>query len=124
MQGKKALFLAVGITVLVLFTAGASAFVTRQALTSEKPKAEKTASKAAAKKEQIVWNDQPPVKAHQPVRCNDGNIVGAVLGGVGGGIAGNQFGKGNGKTAATIGGTLGGAYVGGKYIPTHNVTCR
>lgn len=125
MERKKAIFLAVGVAVLVLFAAGASAFVTKQSLTPDKTVVQKTASKKVAKKEQIVWNEQRPApQQQQQVRCNDGNIVGAVLGGVGGGIAGNQFGKGNGKTAATIGGTLGGAYVGGKYIPTQNVTCR
>lgn len=118
---KRALITGLGAVLLVAMTAGASAFITRQSLIpDDKPVAEKTLAK-----NEIRWNN-PPAQQPAPQRvanCDDGNIVGKVVGGVGGGVLGSQLGKGDGKTAGTIAGTLGGAYVGGKVIPTDNVTC-
>lgn len=120
---RKALVIA-GITALMLMTAGASAYITTQSIKEDdKPVVQKTQQKRDA----IAW-DQPRQVQTQPVQqrvaCNDGNIVGKIAGGVGGGALASNVGKGRGKTAAVIGGTLGGAYLGGEYIPTHNVTCR
>ena len=107
---------------LVMLTAGASAYITRESLD---PKPEVRVSKNATHKDEITWNDSQPAPAQQQAQnCDDGNVVGKVLGGAAGGIAGSQIGNGGGQTAATIGGTLGGAYLGGEYIPTKNVTCK
>ena len=125
MARKHVLAFGIGVLALVLLTAGASALVTKEIL-ADKPAVEKVANnkKASPPGERIAWNEPRQAPKPQAPACDDGNIVGYVLGGAAGGIAGNQIGKGNGKTAATIGGTLGGAYLGGEYIPTHNVTCR
>jgi uncharacterized protein YcfJ len=111
-----------GVLALIIVTAGASALVTREAMTPEKAGVEIVAAAPAPKEQKITWNDAPTHDAPPP--CNDGNIVGKVLGGVGGGVVGSQIGSGSGQTVATIGGTLGGAYLGGEYTPTENVTCR
>ena len=125
MTRKHIIGFGLGIFVLLILTAGASALVTKEIIT-EKPVIEKVATKKSepTKRQQIAWNDPQPAPQKQTPACDDKNIVGYVLGGAAGGIAGNQIGKGTGNTAATIGGTLGGAYLGGEYIPTRNVTCR
>jgi uncharacterized protein YcfJ len=124
MKRNNAIILGSAVVALVLMTAGASAYITREAATPEKT----VTQNHVVTHERISWKEPAPApapaQAQPQANCDDGNIVGNVLGGVGGGIAGSQLGKGKGKTAATIGGTLGGAYVGGKFIPTQNVTCR
>lgn len=117
-MGKKDIALIVlGALLLVMATAGASAYVLRG----------QPADNNRSSKETISWS-APRAEAPraQPARvaCNDDNIVGKVVGGVGGGLVGNQIGKGKGNTAATIGGAVGGTLLGEEYIPTHNVTCR
>ena len=123
---KNLVVLCVGVFTLMLLTAGASAFMTRnmivedktgvQRLSDEKPKADK-----------ITWNEprQQPQPQAQPAKpeCDDANIVGAAIGAVGGGLVGNQIGSGKGQDLATIGGAIGGGYLGQQYIPTRNTLC-
>lgn len=119
MQPKQMAVIGAGIIVLIAATAGASSYITQEMAKPDKPAVEKT-----VKREQISWNDPKPAAPAPVENCNDHNVVGKIGGGVVGGILGSQVGDGNGKTAATIGGTLGGSYVGGKYLPTQNVTCK
>lgn len=116
MNTKDIALITLGAIVLVLVTAGASAYVLSQ-------------PKDAPRGEKITWSSsriEPAAGAPAPARvaCNDDNIVGKVVGGVGGGLLGSQVGKGGGKTAATIGGSVGGTLLGEEFIPTNNVTCR
>lgn len=124
MSRKQLILLIVGVIALITVTAAASAYVTRDAMTPDKPKIEKVAVKKT-KAETISWNEVKPQP--QPVQqkstCNDGNIVGAAVGAVGGGLVGKQFGKGKGNDLATIGGALAGGYAGHQMIPTRNVLC-
>lgn len=137
MTRKNMLVIGVSVFALILLTAGASAMITKEVIKNESVKTEEVAKAEPAKtkvyrshkssRDDITWNEQPRRQA-EPVRqasaCDDGNIVGTVIGGAAGGLVGNQVGSGNGKVAATIGGTLGGAYLGNRYVPTRNVTCR
>lgn len=117
MNTKDTALIVLGAIVLILVTAGASAYVMSARDDNDK----------RALKETITWSG-PRASGPQPApvraACNDDNIVGKVVGGVGGGLVGNQIGKGKGNTAATIGGAVGGTLLGEEYIPTHNVTCR
>jgi uncharacterized protein YcfJ len=112
MQNYKTLSLVLGAALLVVTTAGASVYLSRQ------PAQETATAKPPPHAERVVVT--------QPVqrKCDDGNIAGKAVGGVGGGVLGSMVGKGSGKTAATIGGTLGGAYIGGEAIPLNNITCK
>ncbi|HRQ60946.1 MAG TPA: glycine zipper 2TM domain-containing protein [Alphaproteobacteria bacterium] len=116
MNTKDIALITLGAIVLVLVTAGASAYVLTQ------PKDE------PAKAEKITWSGERAQPRAQPqqvaANCDDDNIVGKVVGGVGGGLLGSQVGKGGGKTAATIGGSVGGTLLGEEFIPARNVTCR
>lgn len=112
MQNYKTVSLVLGAVLLIITTAGASAYFSKEPL---EPK------KSPVHTQKVVAT-QPTQGA--ATGCNDGNIAGKAVGGVSGGIIGSMAGKGNGKTAATIGGTLGGAYLGGEVIPLQNVTCR
>lgn len=117
MSNKDIALITLGALVLVMITAGASAYVLSAHDSEDAPPA----------RERITWSGpRADTAAPQPVRvaCNDDNIVGKVVGGVGGGLIGNQIGKGKGNTAATIGGAVGGTLLGEEYIPTNNVTCR
>ncbi len=125
---------------LILLTAGASAMITKEMVEKDEIKTEEVAVATPVKaktvhhkhkstsRDDITWNDnrqpvqQPPVR--EASACDDGNIVGTVVGGAAGGLGGSQIGNGNGKIAATIAGTLGGAYLGNRYVPARNVTCR
>jgi uncharacterized protein YcfJ len=109
-----------GVVLLVAATAGASAYITQKSMEPEAP----AAHKVTVKKENIAWNEPRAAAPTQNTNCNDHNVVGKVGGGIAGGILGSQIGDGNGKTAGTIAGTLGGSYLGGKYLPTQNVTCK
>ncbi len=120
-NNKKNALLVGGAVLLASVAAGASAYITRAAMTPDKPAQEKVVT--STQKEKIVWNDQKRAQP-QKVKCDDGNVVGYGLGAVAGGLAGNQFGKGKGKTIATVAGATGGALAGGEYIPTRNVLCR
>ena len=120
MKTKQMAAITAGVLVLMLATAGASVYITQ-----EMAKPDKSFAETTVKHEQISWNDPKPAPAPaQATDCNDHNVVGKIGGGVVGGILGSKVGDGDGKTAATIGGTLGGSYVGGKYLPTQNVTCK
>ena len=124
-KGKNIMVITLGALALIAATAGASVLITHHVLTNDQPSAQANAAPAktvVAHHENIHWNRQAAAPA-KPA-CNDHNIVGDVVGGVAGGVVGNQVGKGKGNTAATIGGTLGGAYLGNKFIPTDNVTCK
>lgn len=109
-----------GIVVLMIGTAALSSYLTRSTL-EEKPVAQTTAAKRAHPQQQRVASAQP--QSANPA-CDDGNLVGTLAGGAAGAAVGNQFGKGNGKTVATVGGLVGGAYLGQRYMPTQNATCR
>ncbi len=119
-MNRKQMVIMIGSAVLlVAATAGAGAFITQQAMEPGKPASHKVQA------ETISWNDSKPAPAPAQVAdCNDHNVVGKIGGGIAGGILGSKIGDGNGKTAGTIAGTLGGSYVGGKYLPTQNVTCK
>lgn len=116
-----------GAVVLLLFTAGASAYVTQKMADAPETTAAKT---APASGERITWNEprqaapQPQAQV-QPAKpaCDDGNIVGAAIGAVGGGLVGSQIGSGKGQDLATIGGAIGGGWLGKDHIPTRNVLC-
>jgi outer membrane lipoprotein SlyB len=110
-----------GVVFLVAATAGASALITQKSMESDASAVHKTAS---VKNETITWNDRQPAPAPAAQDCNDHNVVGKIGGGVVGGIVGSKVGKGDGKTAGTIAGTLGGSYLGGKFEPTQNITCK
>ncbi len=123
MQRKNLILFIIGAIALIALTAGASAYVTRDMMSTEK-KVEKTAAKKTTS-ERISWNEpRPQPQPVQAKRCDDGNIVGAALGAAGGGIIGNQFGKGKGKDLATIGGVIAGGTAGHQLIPTRGVLCR
>jgi uncharacterized protein YcfJ len=131
MKTKHIIAISAGIFALVLLSAGASALITRDTLTADKPETHKVATvthrTTSHANNNIRWNDNRTASTvvAQPAqpRCNDGNVVGYVAGGVGGGLLGSQLGKGNGSTVGAIAGTLGGAYLGGQYLPTQNITC-
>lgn len=118
----------IGFTAIAFLMAGTVALASY--VTQSEIEAAKQEESVVTPKRQVARALQPqPVAQHQQLAaaqpaCDDSNIVGMLAGGAMGGILGNQVGKGSGNTAATIGGALGGAYVGGKYIPTRNVTCR
>jgi uncharacterized protein YcfJ len=119
---KKLLGATVAVITVVVVSAAAASYVTRQSMTpATAPIAQNTVIQHHVKP---VHPQQLASAQPQQSRCNDSNILGYVAGGAVGGIAGHQLGKGAGNTAATIGGTLGGAYLGGQYIPLKNVTCR
>lgn len=115
-----------GAVALLLFTAGASAYVTQRM--NNAPDKAAVATKPAG--ERITWNEprqpapqqQAQAQPAQPA-CDDGNIVGAAIGAVGGGLVGNQIGSGKGQDLATIGGAIGGGWLGKDHIPTRNVLC-
>lgn len=125
MTHKHKVLAVTGAVVLLLFTAGASAYVTQRM--NDAPE---TITPAAGASGQITWNEsraaqpQPQAQA-QPAQpaCDDGNIVGAAIGAVGGGLVGNQIGSGKGQDLATIGGAIGGGWLGKDHIPTRNVLC-
>lgn len=117
MTRKDMIIIGLGAFLLVLLTAGASAYVL-----SHQDASQQTSSS----RESVKWNSArvEPAAGNPKPACDDDNIVGKVVGGVGGGLLGNQIGKGKGNTAATIGGSVGGTLLGEEYIPTRNVTCR
>ena len=122
MTRKHMILAGAGVVLLMLVTAGASAYITQNMAEPEK-KAEVT------KTEKITWNEerqqpQPQAQA-QPAKpaCDDANIVGAAIGAVGGGLVGNQIGSGKGQDLATIGCAIGGGALGQRYIPTRNTLC-
>ncbi|MDE1153893.1 MAG: hypothetical protein PW788_15275 [Micavibrio sp.] len=121
MKNSKTYIIAAGVALLLVTTAGASVYLTKQSLLPQ------TASSHSSRKQtsDIVWNDRVVAekRAQAVPACDDGNIAGKAVGGVGGGVLGSLAGKGHGKTATTIAGTLGGAYLGGEAIPLKNVTC-
>jgi uncharacterized protein YcfJ len=125
--------LSIGVAILILGAASASALITRNVVSHEDapavaaatPSTAKAVHHAAAGNQTIRWNNpRQPAPQQAQTACNDGNIVGYVAGALAGGLAGSQLGKGNGKIATTMAGTAGGAYLGGQYLPTQNVTCR
>lgn len=127
MTRKNLIVLCVGVFTLVLLTAGASAFVTRNMLTEDKTEVQRLTD-GKSRSEKITWNEprqQPQQQVQQqPVKtCDDANIVGAAIGAVAGGVVGNQFGSGKGQDLATIGGAIGGGYLGQQHIPTRNTLC-
>ena len=127
-SNQKTIALAIiGAIALIIGTATASAYFTKQNLQPEKQVVAENKVQSKKSSGKIAW-DNAPVRTQQvqaaPPPCDDSNIVGTVAGGAAGGIVASQIGKGHGKTAATIGGTLGGAYLGNQYLPTKNVTCR
>ena len=125
MTRKNLIVLCVGVFALVVLTAGASAFVTRNVLTEDKTEVQRLTD-SPAKTEKITWNEprQQPQPQQQPVKtCDDANIVGAAIGAVAGGVVGNQIGSGKGQDLATIGGAIGGGYLGQQHIPTRNTLC-
>lgn len=114
MTKKDMLALGAGAALLVMVTAGASAYVMNMDDSAQASKSTNSVQRVSSAR---------TATAPQPA-CDDDNIVGKVAGGVIGGVAGSQIGKGNGKTAATIGGSVGGTLLGEEYIPTRNVTCK
>lgn len=133
MKKNQIIFMALGALLLVAATAAASTYIVKQQDNNvvASKEADKTVTKSTTKsRDTITWDKSPRHVSQQPApqqvasNCDDSNIVGTVAGGAAGGIIASQIGKGNGKTAATIGGTLGGAYLGNRYMPTRNVTCR
>jgi uncharacterized protein YcfJ len=113
MQNYKTVSLVLGAILLVITTAGASVYLTKQPAPPEKVAVEPTQHPQHARHTQAT-----------AAKCDDGNIAGKAAGGIGGGVIGSLVGRGSGKTAATIGGALGGAYLGGETIPLQNATCR
>ena len=128
MVRNQAVFLGVGVAVLVVAAAAAGAFVTKGMTTPQTaPVVEKTVATNTHRvhKEQVNWNQRAPAQPVQQVRtCDDGNIVGTGIGAAAGGLAGHQFGGGKGKELATIGGVIAGGVAGHEYIPTRNTLCR
>lgn len=121
MKRKHMITAGLGAVVLLLMTAGASAYIATEMNNDQA----KPVAKKSVQREEIRWNEPERAPVQKVAsNCDDGNVVGYIAGGALGGIAGSQFGDGNGKTATTIGGALGGGYLGKEYIPTHNVTCR
>jgi uncharacterized protein YcfJ len=119
-MGKTQKFVLGSAAVIILMagTAALASYMTQAELqTAETPQ------KPAPVASHQAQPSRQQIAAAQPA-CDDGNVLGYLAGGAAGGILGNQVGKGKGKTAATIGGTIGGAYVGGKYLPTRNATCK
>ena len=115
---KNRILAATALLLAMTGVAAAAAYITKENLQpaeTHPPLSAKTVQPAT----QAASTAQPQQKG-----CDDGNVLGYVAGGAAGGILGHQVGKGSGNTAATIGGVLGGAYLGGKAIPLHNVTCR
>lgn len=119
MKNSQTVILVLAAVLLVIATAGASVYFTRQTPAAQEKVVEKTIIAQPAAVRVVQTQNAAPVPD-----CNDGNIAGKAVGGVSGGVIGSLAGKGNGKTAATIGGTLGGAYLGGKVLPLNNVTCK
>ena len=125
---KNLVVLCVGVFTLMLLTAGASAFMTRNIITEDRTGVQRLTD-TDPKAEKITWNEQrrqpQPQQAAQPVEpaCDDANIVGAAIGAVAGGVVGNQIGSGKGQDLATIGGAIGGGYLGQQHIPTRNALC-
>lgn len=125
-----------GAAVLVVSATALGAYINQntqtKAHTEKSVVTTKTISKTPASQDKPWRNPDNNLQAQnnsvqqQPLatNCNDKNVLGYVAGAVAGGLAGNQLGKGNGKTVATIGGAVGGGYLGGKYIPLNNVTCK
>ena len=127
MKDGKTYLLAGAIVLALAGTAGASAYLTKQNLTTTTETSStvtKPVTHVSQRHSDVRWDDNhaQPRTVAAPA-CNDGNIVGKAVGGVGGGVLGSAIGNGHGKTATTIAGTLGGAYLGGEVIPTQNVTC-
>jgi uncharacterized protein YcfJ len=100
MTRKNMIFLGIGVVVLMLITAGASAYIANMNEPGQKAE--------AVKSQKITWNEQrqqPQPQKQAAVRtCDDSNIVGTALGAVAGGVIGNQIGSGKGQDVATIGG--------------------
>lgn len=129
MMNRKHIILAcLGGAALIAMTATASALITRESITNDKPVSVREVQKETPfedRKRVAVVDPSPappPMPAQQPA-CDDGNIAGTVLGGAAGGVIGSQIGDGSGQTAATIAGVAGGALLGREYIPTRNITC-
>ena len=127
MTRKNLVVLCVGVFTLMLLTAGASAFMTRNLITEDKTGVQRL-SDEKPRAEKITWNEpraNPQPQAQQPAKpaCNDSNIVGTGLGALAGGLIGSQIGSGKGQDVATIGGAVAGGFAGHEYIPTHNALC-
>jgi uncharacterized protein YcfJ len=127
---KKHIAIGAGILLLMTGVAAGSAYITKESLSelenypelSQRNQDHQATGTRTARKS--MPHEQQWASAQITSLCDDGNVAGYVAGGIAGGVLGNQIGKGHGNTAATIGGTLGGAYLGGQYMPTHNITCR
>lgn len=122
MKRKHMIVTGIAAVVLLMATAGASAYIATE-MNDDVPVMEKVARIG----DDIKWNDKPaqtppPQKVAQN-ECDDANVVGAAIGAVAGGFAGNQVGSGRGQDLATVGGAIGGGYLGQQYIPTRNVLC-
>lgn len=107
--------------VLMLGTAAAASYITKNHVTAEQSVSKQPVKRTATKAGTQQVASAAPV---QQQRCDDGNILGMAAGGIAGGVVGHQIGNGKGNTAATIGGTIGGAYLGKEYIPLNGATCR